>query len=215
MTPGQLARRVLGSRFEPVAKVYRDLFVDMDKVADVFAAALPPGARCLDVGSGDGFVADLLLRRRPDIRITLTDIAPAVGGFLQPPLTERVELRPSTSVSDLIGSGGRWDAVIMTDVVHHIPPAARGAVLADLAAVCREAGSRMLLIKDLAPGSPRALLAKWGDHYITGDRGVVQIGPEALKALLVTAFGPAIGFELEVPDPPNYCLLVRLPALGA
>lgn len=216
MTPGKLARRILGSRFEPVAALYRRVFVDMDKVADTIAAALPHGARCLDVGGGDGSLAKMLLARRPDLRITLIDLNPEVGGFLEPALRERVELRPATTMADVAGEGFRCDAVILADVVHHVPEAARASFVRDLARLCETTGSRVLIIKDLQPGSFRAWLGRMSDHHVTGDREVVFIRHEDLRAAMESALGPGrvASVEASYPDAPNYCLSIRLQVAG-
>ena len=214
MSPGQFARRILGERFEVVGKFYRGLFVDMNKVVEVFCHELPSGAHCLDVGGGDGLVAALILRRRPDVRITLIDIAPAVGGFIEQEFAHRVHLRPRTAVADLIDTGELFDAVIMADVIHHVPPAARAGFFADLAKLCRSAKCRFLLIKDVQPGSVRARLAVLSDHYVTGDKGVELATRSDLEKALSEAFGRERieAFDFSLPDPPNFCLITRLRA---
>jgi len=213
MTPGALARRLLGSRFRAVGEVYRRVFVDLNKVADAMAAELPPGARCLDVGGGDGALAEVLLRRRPDLRITLIDLAADVGGFLSPAARERVEIRPATPLSELTAEGRAFDAVILADVMHHVPVDARAGFLGDLRAFCAASGCRLLIVKDVEPGGVRARLSYLSDHFITGDRNVSLIAAATVRARLeATLGGELLSVETTVPDAPNYCLVARLKA---
>ena len=105
----------------------------------------------------------------------------------------------------------RYDAVIVADVVHHVPQEARDAFFADLRACCEAVGAKVLIVKDIEPGGLRAWLAVWSDWYVTGDRQV-RLAPAAetvgrLQARL------GVGSEavrLTTPDPPNYCAVIRL-----
>jgi 2-polyprenyl-6-hydroxyphenyl methylase/3-demethylubiquinone-9 3-methyltransferase len=200
MPPGQIARRVLGPVFPVFGEAYRRAFVDIDKVADWMAARLPREARILDVGGGDGFVMNALLARRADIRVTMTDLAPRIGGVIASAHRPRVELRPATSVEAIDGA---FDVLTLSDVVHHVPVAARPAFFAALSAAATRTGCRSVLIKDIQPGGLRAKLAELGDHYITGDRQVRQLSPEAI---VLPGFERT---ELAMPDDPNYCLVLK------
>jgi 2-polyprenyl-3-methyl-5-hydroxy-6-metoxy-1,4-benzoquinol methylase len=200
MPPGQIARWVLGPVFPVFGEAYRRAFVDIDKVADWMAARLPRDGRILDVGGGDGFVMNAVLARRADIRVTMTDLAPRIGGVIAPAHRPRVELRPTTSVEAIDGA---FDVLTLSDVVHHVPVPARPAFFAALSATATRTGCGSVLIKDIQPGGLRAKLAELGDHYVTGDRQVRQLPPEAIELP---------GFErteLEMPDHPNYCLVLK------
>jgi 2-polyprenyl-6-hydroxyphenyl methylase/3-demethylubiquinone-9 3-methyltransferase len=203
MPPGQIARRLLGPVFPVFGEAYRRAFVDIDKVADWMAARLPPGARVIDVGGGDGFVMNAVLARRADIHVTMTDLAPKIGGVIAPAYRPRVELRPATSVETVDGA---FDVLTLSDVVHHVPVSARPAFFAALAATALRTGCRSVLVKDIQPGGLRAKLAELGDHYITGDRQVRQLPPEAIA---LPGFERA---ELAMPDFPNYCVAFKLSA---
>lgn len=200
MPPGQIARRVLGPVFPVFGEAYRRAFVDIDKVADWMAARLPRDARILDVGGGDGFVMNAVLARRDDVRVTMTDLAPKIGGVIAPAHRPRVELRPSTSVEAVEGA---FDVLTLSDVVHHVPVASRPAFFAALSATALRTGCEAVLIKDIQPRGLRARLAELGDHYITGDRQVRQLPPEAI---VLPGFELA---ELAMPDFPNYCVAFK------
>lgn len=198
MTPGQIVRRLLGPAFQPVGEVYRRIFVDMAVIADWIAARLPADARVLDVGGGDGYVVKLLLDRRPDICVTMTDVATDVGSFLGPAERARVTLLHGTDAGTLSGS---FDAITLADVVHHVPLAQRPGFLAMLADLAVRTGAQRIIVKDIRPRGLRAWLALVSDHWITGDRAVVQLGEADMILPGWTCS------EQAMPDYPNYCLV--------
>lgn len=200
MPPGKFMRAVLGPAFQPLGEVYRRIFVDMDKVTDWMTLHIPANARLLDVGGGDGYVVNLLLEKRKDIQVTMTDLAPEIGGFISTANRSRATLRPATPVDAV---AGEFDLITMADVVHHVPPAERPGFFAAVAGAARRTGCQAILVKDIQPGGLRANLAMWGDWYITGDRQVRQLPPEALA---FPGFAPA---TTAMPDFPNYGALFR------
>ena len=83
MRIGCLVRSLLGDRaFQPIGKAYRSILVDLDAVVDAIGI-LPPNARVLDIGGGDGDVINRLLKRNADCRITMIDLADSVGGWVE------------------------------------------------------------------------------------------------------------------------------------
>ena len=79
MTPGKLARKILGRYTVPVGQVYRRIFVDLGTIAKQFDGAIPRNAHILDIGGGDGALIEFLLERRPDLTVTMCDRAPSIG----------------------------------------------------------------------------------------------------------------------------------------
>jgi SAM-dependent methyltransferase len=80
------------------------------RLADLIADLIPPDARVLDVGCGDGAVADQLMRRRPDIQIRGVDVL----------------VRPAPAIPVEHYDGARLpcadasvDVVLFVDVLHH------------------------------------------------------------------------------------------------
>lgn len=204
ITPGQLARKILGRHFEPVGNVYRRLFVDLDKIAETLDGLMPRGARVLDIGGGDGALVNRLLNRRPDLQITMCDLAPEIGSFLSASNRSRVRLFPATEFSAV---SGHYDFVTLTDVVHHVPVDQRGSFFQLLAEQCETWRCRNLLVKDIEPGGPRALIAKWLDWYVTGDRHVVPFARAQFGKLAEIHF-PGAKQISSMPDNPNYCELL-------
>jgi hypothetical protein len=205
LTPGHLARRVLGRHFEPVGNVYRRLFVDLNKIAELFDNLMPQGAMVLDIGGGDGALVNRLLDRRPDLTVTMCDLAPDIGSFLSASNRVKVRLLPAT---DFTLIGGSYDFVTIADVVHHIPRAQRELFFERLAAHCEKWQCRNLIVKDLEPGGLRASLAKWTDWYISGDRHVAPFARSDLAEMAQRYF-PQARKVSAMPDDPSYCELLR------
>lgn len=94
---------------------------------------LPQGAHVLDVGCGDGSLAALVMKLRPDLRVEGIDVL----------------VRPETAIPVTRYDGrtipfadGAFDAVMIVDVVHHAEDPR--ALLAELRRVARQA----VVIKD-------------------------------------------------------------------
>jgi 2-polyprenyl-6-hydroxyphenyl methylase/3-demethylubiquinone-9 3-methyltransferase len=212
ITPGQLARRILGPYFRPVGNLYRSIFVDISKVATAIASAIPDDAKCLDIGGGDGMIANTLLERRTDISITMIDLASSIGSFVDKKFSERITVLPETPVGEFAKQTGKFDAVIMADVLHHIPAGTRAQFFADLRSQMANSDCALLIIKDIEPNSLRGLLSVLSDKYITGDRHVSLISSSELREIVNDCFGQEniTKFDVELPDYPNYCAVIQL-----
>jgi hypothetical protein len=125
---------MLGNRlFRGVVKVYRAVFVDLDEVAACIPE-LPHGAEILDIGGGDGALLGRLLRIQPHVRATLVDRSSDVGLLLRDAERERVRLLARTSVSDCRAIGvPPPHAIVICDVLHHVPRAERLGFLREVA----------------------------------------------------------------------------------
>ncbi|HWO60933.1 MAG TPA: class I SAM-dependent methyltransferase, partial [Umezawaea sp.] len=78
-------------------------------LAAAVAQLLPAGARTLDLGCGDGTLAELVLQARPDVRIVGVDpLARSCGLPFARCDGARLPFR-----------AGAFDAVLLLDVVHH------------------------------------------------------------------------------------------------
>ena len=204
MTPGKLARKILGRYTVPVGNAYRRIFVDLGVIANHFAREIPPYANILDIGGGDGAPMQFLLDRRADVRVTMSDRRPAIGGFITDRHRSKVTLLPATDLSEI---QGKFDCVTIADVVHHIPVEQRDGFFAALAEGCRRWGCRKLLFKDVEPGSWRSVASLLSDWYITGDRHVVLF-PRAEFAAMMARHFPQATRKSAMPDWPNYCEIV-------
>ena len=144
-----------------VADVLHGGFVHPRRV-DVLAGhacrLIPPGARVLDVGSGDGSLAAVIAGRRPDLRIEGIDVL------------ERPNARIPVSLFDgrtIPAAAGAVDVVTFFDVLHHADDPA--ALLREGARVARSC----IVLKDHVCGDS---LARWTlrfmDHVGNARHGV-------------------------------------------
>lgn len=102
-------------------------------LAASIAPLVPENATVLDVGCGDGLLAEAVVRRRPDVRVQGIDVM------------ARPEARIPVTVFDgvkLPFGEAAFDVVLFADVLHHTPHAE--ALLQDARRVARTA----VIIKD-------------------------------------------------------------------
>lgn len=211
MAIGAAVRRCLPGKIERIAAdLYRGVFVDLDKVAECLSAELPVGIRLLDIGGGDGGLLNRLLVMREDIFVDMVDIAEQVGNLLRPELESRVLRFPRTRLEQYAGThAGRYAAILISDVLHHIPPQERIGFLKSMR-VCLQQGG-MALIKDVQPGHAIATLGLYCDRYLSGDRGATLISMQALRDLLgeASAMRDFREVGLYSIDKPNYLVRVE------
>lgn len=171
-------RRLLGRWETPVADAYRAVFIDLDHLTGTLAGLGTP-TRILEIGCGDGSVADRLCTRWPSVGYLSIDIAAEPGRRFSGDRS-RATFRSTTSgeVHD-----EQFDLVLVVDVLHHIPTdAGRVAVLADAQRLT--AGGGTIAVKEWVRGGPFHAAAFASDRYISGDRGVRFTDPDELGVLL-------------------------------
>lgn len=132
---------------------------------DAFLPRLADGARLLDVGTGPGTYAILARERRPGLAVTANDISPHSRPMLEGLLAARTGARDGVEFAEgdftalFAGSGPRFDAVVFSEVVEHLPDP--------------QAGMRQLA-RLLAPGGlvffTTATNAAFYDHTIVFER---------------------------------------------
>jgi hypothetical protein len=210
MSVGATLRRVLGARLaRRVGRWYRGIFVDLAKEAAALAAVIPRNAHLLDIGGGDGEPLNHLLAMRPDLRVTTLDPGPVVGQWIDECFNGRVTRLARTSLEEYLARGRPDpDAVLIADVLHHIPNANRAGFLSTLRVLLERVPQIRIIVKDVEPGFWRARLGYWSDRYITRDLGVSPISREHLRRLLEEAFGPlrCENTNLFEADRPNYAI---------
>jgi 2-polyprenyl-3-methyl-5-hydroxy-6-metoxy-1,4-benzoquinol methylase len=186
MTIGSGIRRVLGPRLERVvADRYRRLFVDLDSLAATIAG-LGSFRTVIDIGCGEGALLSRLMDAiGPDASAIGIDIAPNPGhGYTgsNPHVTFR-----QTSVADVVAEDRTFDLVVVSDVLHHIPPSDRLAFLES----CRDllASSGTIVVKEWVRRRNLAHLAAYtSDRYVSGDSGVQFYAEEELAAVFSDVF---------------------------
>ena len=210
MALGTLIRRLMGASMARRAGIwYRAIYVDLTKVASVIAAVIPRGAHLLDIGGGDGQPLNHLLALRPDLTVTTLDPGPVVGQWIEARFDHQVTRLPSTTLADYLASGGPDpDAVLIADVMHHIPEIARADFLGSLRPLLNRVPQLRIIVKDVEPGSWRASLGFWSDRYVTGDANVSPLSRNRLVRLFEDELGPLHQTDtvLIQTDRPNYAV---------
>jgi len=82
----------------------------VEVLASMFAALIPDGAHCLDVGSGDGRLARTIMNKRPDVRIEGLDVLSRSDALIPVTIFDGKSI-PSGDAS--------YDIVMVCDVLHH------------------------------------------------------------------------------------------------
>jgi 2-polyprenyl-6-hydroxyphenyl methylase/3-demethylubiquinone-9 3-methyltransferase len=184
MKIGPAVRHHLG-RFEtPAAELYRSIFINLDALAAAIAEIAPNAARVLEVGCGDGSVADRLIRNYPTATYVGIDIAPTAGSRFTGDAS-RATFRPCTSTGELIAEGPQpFDVVVIVDVLHHVTGRdQRARLLRDAASLLD--GDGVLLVKDwIRRVEIPYLLAYVADRYVSGDATVEFMTETQLRSLL-------------------------------
>ena len=169
MGMGTYVRHRLG-RFEiPAANLYRSVFINLHSLADQIAE-VAPAKRILEVGCGDGSLAQQLSNVYPDANYLGIDVAPTAGRLYRGD-PDWAEFR-TVSVQELVAEDPEpYDLVLLVDVIHHVAVPIRDEVLSCSAALVREGGH--LMVKEFERNrGPYYRLTYAADRYITGDKGV-------------------------------------------
>ena len=211
MSIGSAIRGLLGAKLARHAGLrYRSIFVNLDKVALALSGFIQRDAHLLDIGGGDGQPLNHLLALRPDLTITTFDPAPSVGQWIDPRYSRQVIRLPGTNLADYLASErASPDAILIADVMHHIPEATREGFLNSVKVLLDRAPRLQIIVKDVEPGSWRASLGFWSDRYITGDRNVSPISSEQVAKLFERILGPLQRDDTNLlrMDRPNYAMV--------
>ena len=181
MSIGPKVRRMLGPIEAPVSSAYRSMFINIGELGKAIDA-VPFGRRVLEVGVGDGMIASQIIERRPDVSVLGIDLAKNPGSLFEGDRS-RVEFR-TISTSDLLAERAvPFDAIVIADVLHHVPPSMRKALLNDVANLLSDDG--VLLVKEtVVVRSPGYWMGRFSDRWITGDRNVSFLREADLKRLI-------------------------------
>jgi hypothetical protein len=207
---GRSIRRLLGPRLaRRVGRWYRSVYVDLAKEAAALSEAIPRDAHLLDIGGGDGEPLNHLLNLRPDLRVTTIDPGQSVGHWIEERFDQQVKRMPRTNLAEYLDRGNAIpDAILLADVMHHIPRAAREHFLGSVAMLLERMPNLRIVVKDVEPGSWRAILGYWSDLCITGDPDVNPISRQELAQLFRESLGPLHREDTNLfeVDRPNYAV---------
>lgn len=205
MGVGETVRRRLGRLEGPAAEAYRSVFINLDDLAEMVASLGTP-ARILEIGCGDGSVADRLCSVFPQATYLGIDVAPEPGRRYTGDRS-RAEFRSIVS-SELLAEGpDPFDLVVVVDVLHHVLDGDRAGLLSDAAALTSSGG--VVVVKDWERDRSVAHMLCYGaDRYVSGDATVRFMPADELRSLVhseLDGFEPVI--EARIPPRRNNLLL--------
>lgn len=205
MSIGRSVRARLGRYEAPISDFYRGRFIDLDACARSLAG-LVQASSILEVGCGDGQMASRLVVAFPGARYAGIDVAPEVGHLFEGN-AGTATFHSIDSRSYLRKTDRRFDLALVVDVLHHVPPNARDALLDDLRELTTPGGHYVL--KDWVRSRSIAHLAAWSsDRLITGDR-VAYFAEGELESLVPARFpGDRLVGAVRVPPRRNNLMLV-------
>jgi len=134
-------------------------------------------AKILDFGCGVGTLSSALARRRPHDEIHGYDVSAESLGKVDADLRERGLF--TTALDDLHRD---YTLIVLSNVMHHIPPAARATTIDDLASRLAPAG-RLLVIEH----NPLNPLTRWVVAHCEFDDDAVLLQPREVRKYFAQA----------------------------
>jgi 2-polyprenyl-6-hydroxyphenyl methylase/3-demethylubiquinone-9 3-methyltransferase len=170
-----------------VAEAYRRFFGDLDELAVLMAAWVPQAKKILEVGCGEGAMTERIVRTYPTATVTAIDVSPKAGRLYRGQ-TSTVTFSQESVANVARREPASFDLVVITDVIHHVPLAARGPLIDSIDQAMAPHGS--LFLKDwVVSASPIHWMCYMSCRYLTGD-DVVYCTKDGINALVAGAFGP-------------------------
>ncbi|MCX7289402.1 MAG: class I SAM-dependent methyltransferase [Rhodobacterales bacterium] len=207
---GRTIRRALGPYERQASELYRRMFIDLEDMSALVRDWARP-ARIIEIGCGEGALAERLVRDFPAARYTGIDIIPHLGRMYAGP-ADRVQFRQVTADDMARDHPFAFDLVVINDVLHHVPPDLRPGILAASRTLLAPGGS--LILKDwVRRPTPIHAAVYIADAVIGGDRGVAYMTANEQRRLIADSFGDgAVLMERSVrPWRQNLAFHVRVP----
>lgn len=208
MPIGPFVRQLFGRHEPTIAALYRSIYIDLDAYMRQIQDWVVAPQRILEVGAGEGAVTEKLAQAYPDAEILAIDITPSVGRLYSGPC-DKVIFAQKTVQEVALEQPKGFDFVILSDVIHHVPPALRQDIIAALHICLAKKG--LLIFKDWArTHTPIHWICRASDLYLTGD-DVSYIIPQQAEKLITAQFGTSAIAARATIDPwrNNFALLVR------
>jgi 2-polyprenyl-6-hydroxyphenyl methylase/3-demethylubiquinone-9 3-methyltransferase len=183
MALGPAVRALFGKHERRVADLYRSIFLNLDDYAENIQNWVPECSRILEVGCGEGAVTEKLAILFPNADILAIDVTPRAGRLYRG-RTEGVEFRNIDVQSIAAAHPGRFDLVLLSDALHHIPLDLREEILEAIGRTLAPGGRFVLKDWGRAAISPIHWLCYTCDRWLTGDR-VSYLTPTEAKRLVL------------------------------
>ena len=185
---GARVRRAFGPYERHVSELYRRAFIDLDDLSRCIGDWHDPRA-VLEIGCGEGALAERLMRDFPQAHYTGIDIIPHLGRMYEGP-TENVTFQQITAEDLAEQKPGSFDLVVINDVMHHVPDDLRPGILQAAEALLQPGG--VLVFKDwVRRTNAMTFMIYFTDAYIGGDKGVRYMPMDEQRDLIESTFGKA------------------------
>jgi cyclopropane fatty-acyl-phospholipid synthase-like methyltransferase len=204
MSIGSTVRRAFGPIEPQVSSLYRSLFIDLDACAAQIAA-VAPAQSILEIGCGEGQLAEALLAQYPEADYVGIDPMDGVGRLFR---GDRARARFETIDLGTFAQshGDGFDLVLTVDVLHHVQPEDRPPLLSLVRQVTRPGGH--YAVKDWVKSRhPLHAMAYLSDRVLTGDR-VAYFASGELEQLTMVDPADALVLRAAVKPRGNNLLLV-------
>ncbi len=183
---GAAVRKSLGRYERPVSDLYRSVFINLEDLAANIRDWSQP-KRILEIGCGEGALAELVVRDFPEAEYLGIDIISHLGRMYVGP-QDKVEFRQVTAEYLANELPGKFDLILINDVMHHVPEALRLGLLAAAKDLLAPEGA--LIFKDwVRRPSPIHALCYVADVYVGGDKSVRYMPMDEQRNMLSEVFG--------------------------
>ncbi len=206
--PGKVIRKLLPRGLERrAANAYRSYYIDLSELARTIHS-LGPFDHVIEVGCGEGALATQIARVS-NSTFTGIDIADGPGANFVGDRT-RATFRQA-SAEELVTEGARADAVVVSDVLHHVESDKRVEFLHTCEQLVAPGG--MLIVKEWERRRNVAYALAYGsDRYLTGDTHVAFASRSELIDLFTGALaGMGLVCECRIPPRRNNLLFAFRP----
>jgi ubiquinone/menaquinone biosynthesis C-methylase UbiE len=186
MALGSMIRRMFGPYERQIGELYRSIYIDLDAFVAMVQHWCPHPKRILEVGCGEGSMTERLVVAFPGATLTPIDITPRIGRMYSN-LLPQLKFNRCTIQEVAATEPHSYDLVILSDVLHHVPPIHRRDMLDSVRVVLADQGT--LVFKDWERNvSPIHFLGYASDRWLTGDR-ISYMSRDEMRDILVRSFG--------------------------
>jgi 2-polyprenyl-3-methyl-5-hydroxy-6-metoxy-1,4-benzoquinol methylase len=191
-----------------ISEAYRSIYLNIHEFVEQVRRWSPHPNRILEVGCGEGSVTARLQSAFPSTHITAIDVSSRIGRLYRGPRAG-VSFAQCEIQEVAASNAGRFDLVVLCDVLHHVSPDSRQRLLDAIRATLAPRGT--FIFKDWQrSNTPIHWLCYASDRWLTGDR-IAYMTRDEMRQHLVLSFGAsALVGELRVgPRWNNLAILVR------
>jgi len=206
---GAKVRAAFG-RHEPlVSELWRGMFVDVAHWTSIVLRWAPGPGRILEVGCGEGYSTARLVEAYPEVPLDAIDIAGNIGR-LYDGAAGAANFRIAFAEEIAAESPAAYDLIVLSDVLHHVPPGQRTSLLQAIRTLLAPGGTLAMKDWNRAPAQPIHWAVHGSDRFLTGDRVQYMTRAEARQLVESVFGGESIRAETSVrPWTNNYAFRIQ------